>query len=71
MTLEWGGRTQRKLAGCVGISGYCYDPEALGAEASEAAKACPWLVTHGVQDEVLPFAVTKAQVEALITAAPD
>lgn len=68
LTLEWGGRTTRKLAGCIGISGYCYDPEALGAEASEAAKARPWLVTHGVEDEVLPFMVTKAQVETLCAA---
>ena len=68
LTLEWGGRTTRRLAGCIGISGYCYDPEALGAEASEEAKTRPWLVTHGVQDEVLPFSVTRAQVETLCAA---
>lgn len=65
LTLEWGGRTPRPLAGCIGVSGYCYDPVALGAEASEAAKTRPWLITHGVQDEVLPFDVTEAQVDVL------
>ena len=65
LTLEWGGRTQRRLAGCIGVSGYCYDPTALGAEASEAAKTRPWLVTHGFQDDVLPYEVTKAQIDEL------
>ena len=65
LTLEWGGRTERPLAGCIGISGYCYDPNALGAEASEAAKSRPWLVTHGFQDDVLPHDVTEKQIVEL------
>ena len=65
LTLEWGGRTQRKLAGCIGISGYCYDASALGTQASEAAKSRPWLVTHGLQDEVLPYEATAAQIREL------
>jgi len=68
LTLEWGGRTDRPLAGCIGVSGYCYDPKALGEEASEVAKARPWLVTHGFQDDVLPYDVTKAQIDELKTA---
>ena len=62
LTLEWGGRTERLLAGCIGVSGYCYDPKALGEEASEAAKSRPWLVTHGFQDDVLPYDVTAEQI---------
>jgi phospholipase/carboxylesterase len=65
LTLEWGGRTDRPLAGCVGISGYVYDADALGREASAAARARPWLVTHGRQDEVLPYADTAGQIATL------
>jgi phospholipase/carboxylesterase len=65
LTLEWGGRTERLLAGCVGVSGYCYDAVSLGKEASEAAKARPWLVTHGTHDEVLAHDVTAQQIDTL------
>jgi len=65
LTLEWGGRSERPLAGCVGVSGYCYDAVALGKEASDAAKKRPWLVTHGTEDEVLPHDVTAQQMLAL------
>jgi len=65
LTLEWGGRTERKLAGCIGISGYCYDARTLALEVSLAAKSRPWLVTHGYQDEVLSYEVTAAQIREL------
>ena len=65
LTLEWGARTDRKLAGCVGVSGYCYDAAKLGEELSEAARTRPWLVTHGYQDEVLPYEATAAQIREL------
>ncbi len=65
LTLEWGGRTERALAGCVGVSGYCPEAAGLAGELSEVAKARPWLITHGRQDEVLPYAETVAQVETL------
>ena len=65
LTLEWGGRTERPLAGFVGISGYCYDAVALGEAASTVAKTRPWLVTHGRQDEVLPYSVTRNQILTL------
>ena len=65
LTLEWGGRTPRALAGCIGVSGYCYDTDALGQELSEAARSRPWLVTHGHQDEVLPFETTASQIREL------
>ncbi len=65
MTLEWGGRSPRQLAGFVGISGYCLDPAALLSERSPASQASPWLITHGTADDVLDYAVTAAQVAAL------
>ncbi len=65
LTLEWGGRTALPLAGCIGVSGYCYDPIALGEEASDEAKARRWLVTHGFEDEVLPYETTAKQIELI------
>jgi phospholipase/carboxylesterase len=65
LTLEWGGRSDLPLAGCVGVSGYCYDADALSREVSEVAKQRPWLVTHGTQDEVLPHDVTAEQITIL------
>jgi len=65
LTLEWGGRTERKLAGCIGVSGYCPDAEVVATELSDAARARQWLITHGRQDEVLPYAATVSQVEIL------
>lgn len=65
LTLEWGGRTERPLAGCVGISGYCYDAGALAREASASAKARKWFVSHGTQDEVLPHRITASQITTL------
>lgn len=65
MALEWGARTSHKLAGFVGISGYCYDPKKLIAEMSESARRTSWLVTHGTFDETLPFDQSYEQVEYL------
>jgi phospholipase/carboxylesterase len=65
LTLEWGGRTERKLAGCIGVSGYCPDAATVATELSDAAKARPWFITHGRQDPVLPYAATVSQVETL------
>ncbi|MDH5679961.1 MAG: alpha/beta hydrolase [Spirochaetota bacterium] len=65
MCLEWGARTHRKLAGFIGVSGYCYDPVALGNELSETAKQSSWLITHGTQDEVLAFSETEKHVRML------
>lgn len=65
MTLEWGGRTKRVFKAFIGISSYCYDPEALVREMSESARHGHWLITHGTFDDVLNFKVTEAQVEFL------
>lgn len=65
MTLEWAGRSDHRLRACIGISGYCYDPEALSKELSPAAKEGRWMITHGTQDDILDFHVTEKQVKYL------
>ena len=68
LTFEWGARSELPLAGCVGVSGYCYDAEALSGELSQAALTRPWLITHGTQDPVLAFQTTADQVKVLQSA---
>ena len=65
MTLEWGLRSQYRLAGYIGISGFCFDPEKLFDELGPHAKQTPILVTHGYHDEVLPFSHTESQISWL------
>jgi phospholipase/carboxylesterase len=66
MTLEFGGRFPERLAGYIGISGYCYDPLALLAEASGPAKGGDWLITHGTEDGVLEVGRTREQMRELM-----
>jgi phospholipase/carboxylesterase len=65
MTLEFGSRSPLELACYVGMSGYCLDVPTLLAEMSPAARRAVWLVTHGRSDEVLPFAHSEQQMQAL------
>lgn len=65
MALEWGTRTRRRLAGFVGISGYCYDAEAIARDVSDAGRQTPFLITHGTRDHVVPFAPTDRQIQFL------
>jgi phospholipase/carboxylesterase len=65
MTLEFGSRYAKPLAGYVGISGYCYSPDAILREMNPAANNGNWLVTHGTRDELLPAAVTRGQIRKL------
>jgi phospholipase/carboxylesterase len=65
MTLEYGARHTRRLAGYVGISGYAYDPEALLRELNPEVNKGDWLITHGTEDEVLPVARTREQIQQL------
>lgn len=68
LTLEWGARTELPLAGCIGVSGYCYDADALARELADAARTRPWLITHGTQDDVVPYDRTAQQMQHLIAA---
>lgn len=68
MTLEFGARYPKRLAGYVGVSGYCFAPKALLDEASPAAMTGDWLITHGTLDEVLPIEKTRTQMKELVAA---
>jgi len=63
MTLEFGARYSRRLAGYIGISGYSTDPEALLREMNSEVNHGDWLITHGIDDEVLPVSVTRTQMQ--------
>ena len=63
MTLEFGARYSRRLAGYIGISGYSTDPEALLREMNPEVNHGDWLITHGTDDEVLPVTTTRAQMQ--------
>ena len=65
MTLEFGSRYSQALAGYVGVSGYCYDPDGILREMNPAVNNGNWLITHGTRDDVLPVEVTRAQVKRL------
>jgi len=65
LTFEFGARYHNRLAGYVAISGYVYDAPRLLKEMNSDVNESSWLCTHGVQDEVLPYKVSKAQVETL------
>jgi phospholipase/carboxylesterase len=63
MTLEFGARYRRRLGGYIGISGYSTDPEKLLQEMNPEVNRGGWLVTHGIDDEVLPVITTRAQMK--------
>jgi phospholipase/carboxylesterase len=65
MTLEFGARYEHALAGYIGISGYCYDPETLLREMNPAVNHGNLLITHGTEDELLPVETTRAQIQTL------
>lgn len=65
MTLEWGARSPLVLGAYVGISGYCLDPAALLAERHPSCAPERWLITHGSQDDVVPYATTQRQMAEL------
>ena len=63
MTLEFGARFPHLLKGYIGISGYCYDPQALLNEAVPfVIHQGNWLITHGTHDDVLPVSITRQQI---------
>jgi len=67
MTLEFGSRFPHLLRGYIGISGYCYDVEALLKEAvPENIHQGDWLITHGTMDDVLPIEKTREQMKELM-----
>src|SRR5947207_4062334 len=71
MSIEVGLRYPHRLAGIIGISGYVCNPEKLVKELSPVAKDQRLLLTHGVMDPMIPFAVVRGQVEFLKSAGLD
>jgi phospholipase/carboxylesterase len=65
MTLEVGARYPRRLAGCVGISGYVHEPDRLLNSLSPVARDQRFLVTHGDADPLIPLGPVRGQIERL------
>lgn len=66
LTFEFGARYEKLLAGYIAISGYVYDTELLLEEMNPLHQTSQdWLCTHGTEDDVLPFSISKSQVEVL------
>src|SRR5581483_5788780 len=65
MTLEVGCRYPHLFAGLVGVSGYVHEPDLLMTGLSPLARQQRFLVTHGYQDPIVPFAVTREQINLL------
>lgn len=65
MSIDVALRYPHRLAGVVGISGRVSDPALLLRELSPVAKEQRFLVTHGPLDPVIPFDVTRQQIQTL------
>lgn len=65
MTLETGLRYPHRLGALIGVSGYVLDPARLLQEAAPVAKQQRVLVTHGLQDELIPCLAVKEQMVQL------
>jgi predicted esterase len=65
MTWEAGLRYPHKFAGLVGLSGYVHQPEQALEELSPVACEQRFLITHGTDDPLIPFALAREQVNLL------
>src|SRR5579884_179985 len=65
MTIEVGLRYPHRFAGLVGISGYVHEPEESLRDISPMARKQRFLVTHGYQDPIIPFAIVRKQIQDL------
>lgn len=65
MTIDVGLRYANRLAGLVGVSGYVHDLNGLVREFSPVARRQRLLMTHGLQDPLIPFAKVRRQMEGL------
>lgn len=65
MAIDVGLRYPQPLGGICGVSGYVLFPERAADEATPHAKAMPWLITHGLADEVVPCGPTEQHVQTL------
>lgn len=65
MTIDAGLRYPHRFSGLVGISGYVHEPEQALKELSPVALRQRFLVTHGTYDPIVPFAITREQINVL------
>jgi phospholipase/carboxylesterase len=65
MVIDVGLRYPHRLAGIVGISGYVFEPEELLRELSPVAFEQRLLITHGMQDPLIPFGSVREQIGML------
>lgn len=65
MTIEVGTRYPHVLAGLIGISGWTHDVDRVVAELPPLAQKQRFLITHGTDDPLLPFAEVREQVNLL------
>jgi phospholipase/carboxylesterase len=65
MTIEVGLRYLHKFAGLVGISGYVHEPQESMRDISPIAREQRFLITHGFQDPIIPFAIVRKQIQDL------
>ena len=65
LTFEFGARYHKVLAGYIAISGYIYDAQKLLQEMNQEVNQSNWLCTHGTQDPVLAYEISKEQVGVL------
>jgi phospholipase/carboxylesterase len=65
MTIDVGLHYPHRFAGLVGISGYVSEPEKAIKDLSPVAREQRFLITHGFHDPIVPFAVTRQQINGL------
>jgi phospholipase/carboxylesterase len=65
LSIEIGARYRHRLAGIVGISGYVHEPERLVKELAPEAVHQRFLLTHGTQDQPIPIAQVRPQMDIL------
>jgi phospholipase/carboxylesterase len=65
VAMDAGLRSPRPLAGVCGVSGWVASLEEYPGALSPEAKRRKYLVTHGLQDPLLPYDVTAAQCRRL------
>ena len=65
LAYEIGFRYPHRLGGLVGVSGWAHNHDRLVKERSPAAFEQRFLITHGTEDPMVPFAPVRKQVEEL------
>src|SRR5690606_2069232 len=61
MALDAGLRSEVRLGGICGVSGWLAFQDEYPAAFSPCAREQTFLITHGLRDPLLPFAMSKAQ----------